>query len=374
MRWLISQYSRSNPDGFKCPPRVSTLAWRGVLCTLLVCCVQIIFQQTAIAFQGEKKADDTKLMLSVREKIKLESEPPYFNYGLAFSGNGMIATGNLKGKVFIFDSTSGEKKKTLVVGDHSLVALAFSHDNARIATSCTLEKGFRVFEVATGRELYVGSTNSDARRLVFHPNGKELIVGGSNIQVHDATSGKLLRSKNTDGITGGMALSPDGKKLAAVTFPFPVQVVRVWNLENLAEVFSLKPFEFKEAVSDICFSPCGKWFATASDKKKACIWDAKTGELVHNFKYANKAISVAFSNDSKFLAVGTIGESNEISFRDTSSGEEVLVLKKLGAVSHIAFDRKSNLFARCGGPSGQVWEVTEQKVEPKDAKKSTKEK
>lgn len=366
MRWLISEFLLRKTNVVSCRPNVSTAVSAGVLLALIMGCIGISPQQ---AFQGEKKDQDTKLKLSVKEVFKTEAEPPFSNECLAMSSNGIIATGDLIGKVSLFDSVSGKKMKTLVVGEKGVRTIAFSVDNERIATSCEFEKGYRVFEVATGRELFFGSTKSYVKRLVFHPNGKELILAESAIQIRDAKTGELRRSHNTVALTGAMALSPDWNILAAGTFPFPITVMRVWNVKDFEEKFKAKQFAFKESIPDLCFSPCGKWLAGASDAKKAYIWDAKTGEVVHTIACAGKARSVAFSNDSKLLAIGISGDTMDISFRDTSNGEEVFVLKKLDPASHIAFDRKSNRFARCGGSTVQVWAVIMKKVDTNDKAK-----
>ena len=63
-------------------------------------------------------------------------------------------------------------------------------------------------------------------------------------------------------------------------------------------------------ISDLEFSPDGKWLAAGGYAMKVKIWDASTGKLIAMLPQRDIVLSLAFSPDGKRLAVGTANDWN----------------------------------------------------------------
>jgi WD40 repeat protein len=74
----------------------------------------------------------------------------------------------------------------------------------------------RVWELASGKELWSSPTTRWGRAMAFSPNGSRLAWAGADVfAVHDAATGKeLLRREGFDGSVLSLAFSPGGTRLA----------------------------------------------------------------------------------------------------------------------------------------------------------------
>ncbi len=70
---------------------------------------------------------------------------------------------------------------------------------------------------------------------------------------------------------------------------------------------TLLPVGHKSRVTKICYSPVGRFLATASDDGCVCLWDSQTGQLERRFFVENDSFmsGLAFSPDGQFLAAAS---------------------------------------------------------------------
>src|SRR5262249_31045798 len=79
-------------------------------------------------------------------------------------------------------------------------------------------------------------------------------------------------------------------------------------------------------ISALAFSADGKWLASASYDRTVKLFDATTGELLHNLPHpGNQVECVAISPDGRRLASG--GEDKTVRIWDTTTGGAILVLR-----------------------------------------------
>lgn len=92
-----------------------------------------------------------------------------------------------------------------------------------------------------------------------------------------------------------LAFSPDGAKLAAVTYgSYLMWDTRTWEL---AEVRA-----HSQVVHCLAFSPDGTFCATAGDSTEIKLWDSRTGNLISTLNgHAQRVWAVAFSSDGSRL-------------------------------------------------------------------------
>ncbi len=172
--------------------------------------------------------------------------------------------------------------------------------------------------------------------------------------------------------------SPDGSLIASVADDM---LAKVWNAETGELVHTLKdhkpetPNHFPSMLYAVAFSPDGKWLATGDKVGHVVIWDVKSGKKTGEVetpgmytwdpKQRRHSIggirSLAFSHDSKLLAVGGIGKIGNIDHLGGPSLVEVFDWQKnerlheiedskmKGLVEQLAFDPDGQWLLGSGG-------------------------
>jgi WD40 repeat protein len=174
-----------------------------------------------------------------------------------------------------------------------------------------------------------------------------------------------------EGIVRSLGFSPDGTVLAAAEGD-PAASIGTIQLYDSASGLPLRPLEGHEsAVWGLAFSPDGRYLASADRDHTARVWDWVSGTLVKSLAFPNEVVSVAFSPDSRILAVGGVDESPGSPLQDAAiwtytvdSWEPQLKLAEYWNILDIAFspDGSSAATGLCeesDGPGqcirGAVW-------------------
>jgi len=170
---------------------------------------------------------------------------------------------------------------------------------------------------------------------------------------------------HTDAVYG-LAVSPDGKRLASASHD---GTIKVWAIEG-SQIFGDKPvlviddpvdFRVRRDGSaySVTFSPDGTRLAAVSDQMTAKVWDAQTGELLLTFSgHAGNVYSVAFSPDGGSLA--TASADGTARLWDAATGEELLTLRgHQGAVLTALFspDGKRLVTSSDADYTVRLWEI-----------------
>ncbi len=111
-------------------------------------------------------------------------------------------------------------------------------------------------------------------------------------------------------------LTPEGMKFVMEELPLDLQkeIARevLKSLPVYSKILQKVAVGHKEFtghidwVTSVAFSPDSKYVVTGSCDKTACLWNAKTGEMVYKFTGHKQTIaSVAFSFDSKYVVTGS---------------------------------------------------------------------
>jgi WD40 repeat protein len=158
-------------------------------------------------------------------------ENPENTRAVACSPTGdLVASGHYDGSVYLWDADDGALRRTLAPGGGfaKAEALAFSPDGELLAVAGAVRDRDRVVAVwraddgSIHRELEVGQ---DANGVAFSPDGEFLAAGGNDgvyvWQTSDWALLYLLEPLDDEGDVDwvqDVALSPDGRLLAAVTW------------------------------------------------------------------------------------------------------------------------------------------------------------
>ena len=198
-------------------------------------------------------------------------------------------------------------------------ALVFTPDDKQLVIGGYHELLIR--DAATGKlEKRIRTRAERAQAMLFLPDGK-LVVAGSrpgqegDVRLYDISAGtdgvhdkKVLLKEfvQTDDSQLALALSPDGKKLAAAGCD---RIVRVWDIASGKLEQSIE--NHADWVMGLAFSPDGKHLLSASRDKTAKVWDLAAKESLATFSdHQNNVYGVAITPDGKHGI--SVGEDNNI--------------------------------------------------------------
>jgi WD40 repeat protein len=225
----------------------------------------------------------------------------------------IIAASGYDGRIRIVDPKGGSLR--VLSGFRGWSAGDALSPDARRVAAWSMDGDIWVFDVDSGKcvQTLKGQPNKWGMALAWSPDGKELAAARAGISLWDVESGKVART--LDGhrdFVRALAFSPDGRRLASASMD---KSVRVWNLDDGKEDYTLKPEGFafyadsglvtapiQLPATAAAFSPDGKTLATAGADRIVRLWDAGTGSLKKEFKgHRNAVTAVAFSPDGTRL-------------------------------------------------------------------------
>lgn len=255
--------------------------------------------------------------------------------------------------VYVWDLATGKERMRLDGHENEVTSVACSPDGKLIAAGC---RGgtIHLWDATAGRETrrfmahkerdrtYLGSAAAWVCR--FTPNGRQLVSTGGDLAIRlwDVASGTQVREfGGRIGLTQ-MALSPDGKTLAAFIGEDKAGEIKLWEVATGRE---LKRFaQPKGRATSIAFAPDGKTLAAAvgeSDWKKPSeikLWDVKSGRELRSLRgHKGWTNCLAFSPDGKTLAATSLLDIT-IHLWDVNAGAEVRpILNRQASIHELLF-------------------------------------
>ncbi len=165
-------------------------------------------------------------------------------------------------------------------------------------------------------------------------------ASGDDVTTWALPEGAIARLER--GGVGAKEFSPDGHYLAVAT------KIGLWWYE----VATMSPIALWETergmISDIAFSPNGKWIAISNWDKVLKVWNIQRGVSIAQIELADFRDSFTFSPDNRWLAISNRDTGN-VEFREPETGKIVSTLigetEKGGAFMPIAFSPDTQLLA-----------------------------
>ena len=225
----------------------------------------------AAGFRGDKRAPETLhvFLASAGERI--------FSYGA--SGGGFWNAQN----------------------DHTIYALAWSPDGARIACGGG-ELKVDIWDARAWRQTvsYKGH-DSAVYALAWSPDGRQIVSTGSDDAVHvwEAQTGRIvLTYYKHSSVVSGVAWSPNGQRIVSASHD---KTVQVWNAITGTQIVTYRGHT--EQVTCVAWSPDGARIANGSLDGQVHIWDANKGTNLFTYSgHTGTVNDIKWSPDGKRLA------------------------------------------------------------------------
>jgi len=220
----------------------------------------------------------------------------------AFSRDGKLLALRTGRGVKLVRPDSGQVVRLLGGKTEGLPGVVFSPDGRQVASGDS-KRTVRVWDVATGTLVHtlVGSTNHLVFSVAFLPDGKRLVSGAGNglasagdVTLWDLQTG-LKRWTRSDEQVWSVAVTPDGSAVAYQTTQQKVAFLDAGTGRPLRE------FDTGDNCRGLAISPDGRLLA-ATARNAIKVWDLATARLVRMLiGHTNWVGSLAFSPDSRHL-------------------------------------------------------------------------
>ncbi|MGE5262757.1 MAG: TIR domain-containing protein [Acidobacteriota bacterium] len=244
-----------------------------------------------------------------------------YTLDIAFSPDSkLVATGSADRTARIWDVTSGKNLGVLSPHFRAVVSVDFSPDGETLLTASddTIARGWDV-STHTNVEVMPGHTG-ELNGAVYSPDGNFVLTYSRDgtAGIFDTNHGtQLIVLRGHSNWITSAAFSPDGQSVVTGSKD---GTARLWQLSTLVPMTAL-PGKF--VPDDITrWSPNGKLAATTSVRKNEVkLWDMSSGSVVSTMIGRGQTKAMAFSGDSKLLAIA--GEDGSTVVWDVSTGKSI---------------------------------------------------
>ncbi len=260
-------------------------------------------------------------------------------WGVAYTADGSIRATAANNdhdldSIRLWDARAGREIRAWKGHDATVSDLAFSPDGKTLITvSMALKDPIRLWEVPSGREIAALDLPGEeaARSLAIDPGGRRFYVGGDRgtVSAWDVARRRCVWTALTSEAgmwmgkgklrIYGLAVSPDGRRLASVD---DANRVRVFDAEaggRIAEYTS------QASIYAVAYSPDGRTLAVGDREGRILFFEAESLRLMRNIPGDDIELwSLAYSPDGKTLAAGGLG--GVVRFWDARTGDELMSL------------------------------------------------
>ncbi|MCS6851992.1 MAG: hypothetical protein NZ700_12585 [Gemmataceae bacterium] len=194
--------------------------------------------------------------------------------------------------------------------------------------------------------------------IAYSPDGRWIVTGSfdKTLRLWEAATGKPVRTlagpNGHQGQVLALAFSADGRSVASGAAD---NTAKVWDVPNASPV---RDYALPDVAHGVALSPDGSKLATAGKNGAVVVWNTGDGKQLATFSgHAGDVLSVAFSANGQLLA--SSGSDRTIRFWDVGKGQPVGVVgAHAGPALRVAI-HPNNITAYSVGADGtlKVWQL-----------------
>jgi len=276
-------------------------------------------------------------------------------FAVAFFKDGKyVVSGGQDHSVRVWEVATGKEMFRGYQAD-SVYAVAFS-PVAPLLASGGMDGSARVWDLSKGMELYRLAHKDVVTQVIFDSTGNLLTVSqDGTARMWDMGSGDELVRLYQPGHLSAAALVTGARRVVTGGYDegTHTSIVRVWDAGKAGEALRLPHEDTRDAV----FSPDGKHMATVGETHFAALWDLPEGKLKAKLDHNDFVSEAVFRPNSK--QVVTTGWDGAVRVWDTETGKMVAEMHHEGRVGTAAFSPNGALMATAGFEDGsaRLWSV-----------------
>src|SRR5262249_16284397 len=223
-------------------------------------------------------------VLSGKEIRKL-TVPQGSNSTLLFSPDGRtLAAARGSHTINLWDMAADRQLHPIAGHEAAIESIVCWRDGKRLV-SADYNRGMIVWDVTSGRELARRENNTPSLSVAVDGDGDAVRFAGYDVAAHrwNLSTGREERQQVLVGLsTNQLALSPDGRSMAIMTFGRARQLQLCDLKDNKMTVLQTLPAQ--GGISQIVFAPDSRRLVTTSNDSGLRLWNRDTGKLVREFK------------------------------------------------------------------------------------------
>ncbi len=277
-------------------------------------------------------ADGARLYSNTEPAPKVRVEHDVQVYGYAVSRDQRCIATTSDGSLKISDWQGHLVAQSILLDlDFSEVALSTNCDYVAAAVTEGLADLVVVFDVQRRTFARLPHTESISA-VAFHPNAKILVTeSGDQLRFFEVPSGKPIRAIPTKG-GSSISFSSDGRYLAVTDSAPQRSNVQVLEFPSGKTIWQSRQ-DFQ--VWAVAMSPNGKYLAAGGGDSSVRVYSARSGQEVTRLRGAGGVWSVAFSADAAYIAAGRTDKTASV--YETNGGKEIARVDCSGEVRLVQF-------------------------------------
>jgi WD40 repeat protein len=234
-------------------------------------------------------------------------------WAIAYSPNADLVATDVSGsgfRILLWKPGQDTPLRRLQGHDDAIRDLVFTPDGSRLV-SASADGSVRVWNLETGATLCELKNHWDwVDSLDISADGSRLVSAGYDavINIWDPDTCELLVALQDQYIIDGVAISPDGRLIAAGERDEAIHL-----FDDKGNLLRLLVGHEEWDVNDVDFSHQGDLLVSAGSDGTVRFWDPETGSILRVLPIGSEVTSARFSPDGHYVAVGSgMGEGVEV--------------------------------------------------------------
>jgi serine/threonine protein kinase/WD40 repeat protein len=213
---------------------------------------------------------------------------------------------------------------------------------------------------------------SNVADMDFSPDGRQVVIGLNNGQIQffdrpaekDYSTARAARLTIETSVTKSrlqsLAFAPSGLQVASGSW---LDGLNIWDVTTGENVFALG--QSMAAITRLEFSPDAAWLATSHAGDVVRVWEVKSARKMYQFDGGYLTKGIAFSPDSRFLAIIKTKKANQdlagiqiLKLENGKVTEERTILSGYEPNSWLQFSDDSKLLVTGTLRKASIWDVS----------------